>query len=291
MGGAILPTVPKVQFFVNKYVNLFYHLCVLFAEYFSDEQSLGFLNNPSYRQAYGHLKTERLHHLFQVLQEYSFYAWDFAGKSLFEATATISAENALKGTFQKLAEIWLEIYSEALPSYEGLWAQAESKLKEYALTFEASWSSVSGSVLSKMSGIARCPWKQESITVHFVDCLHGASAWIRDVVLPPFMDIDAEKKLLAHELAHTLVPDYFLKTRIQNLGLDWAFSHTIVDFIAYFSIKDYITDPEKRGIKPNPNYYEQVDKLYPIFEDCFKHPEKYESFDDILMQIKIQTSD
>jgi hypothetical protein len=277
--------IPKVQFFVNEYVNLFYHLSVLFSEYFSDEESLGFLNNSAYRQKYEHLKTEKLHQLFQSLQEYSFYTWDFAGKSLFQAKNMDSASEVLKSTSQKVAEIWLQIYSEAFDSYGDVWAQTRPKLEEYAQKFEVEWEPISGLVLSRMSRIAKRPWKHEIINVHFVDCLYGASAWVKDVALAPFPDTDVEKKLLAHELVHTLVPDHFLRAKLRDFNLDLNLSHTIVDLIAYFSVKEHVTNPERRGIKPNPDYYEKVDRLYPILEDCYKHPEAYRSFDEILRRI------
>lgn len=280
-----LPTVPKLKFSVNKHVNLFYHLSVLFSEYFSDEESLGILNNEAYRQANGHLKTERLHQLFQRLQEHSFYTWDFVGKSLFETNTITQVEKVLRDKSQKLVDIWMEIYSESLNSYESIWVQTELKLKQYTQEFEEKWGSINESVLSRMADIAKCSWKQKFINVHFVDCVNGASAWITDIVLPPFLNIDVEKKLLAHELAHTLVPDYFLKPKLQNLALDQGIAHTFVDLIAYFSIKEHVADPEKRGIKPNPRYYVQVDKFYPIFEDCYNYPEKYRSFDEVLRQV------
>jgi hypothetical protein len=280
-----LPLIPTIRFFVNEYVNLYYHLSVLFSEYFSDEESVGFLNNSVYRQKYRHLKTEKLHQLFQSLQQYSFYAWDFAGKSLFEANTMDSAAKILKSTSQKIAEIWFEIYSEAFNSYEDVWAQTKIKLKECAQKFKMEWDSISASVLSRMSSISKCPWKHGTINVHFVDCICGASAWVKDIALAPFPDIDVEKKLLSHELAHTLVPDHFLKTKLRDFGLDLGLSHSIVDLIAYFSVKDHVTDLERRGIRPNPDYYEQVERLYPIFEDCYKYPRTSRSFDEILGRI------
>jgi len=246
------------------------------------------LNNINYRQQHEHLKTQGLHQKFQHLWQYSYYTWDFVGKSLYEANSISSTKEILEETSQNLTDIWSEILSMALPSYEDIWAQTEAKLKEYASKFEAEWNPVCKSILTKMSDIAKLPWKIESINVHLVDCVHGASSWIGEVVLPPFPIIDIEKKLLAHEIAHILVPEYFLRTRLQLLGLDYAISHTIVDFIAYFGLKEHVTDLERRGIRPNPNYYVQVPKLYPIFEDLSKNPDQYQSFDEILKQIKLQ---
>jgi len=272
---------------VNKHVNLFYHVCVLFFEYFPDEYSLGILNNSTYRKQYKHLKTQSLHQKFQHLQQYSFYTWDFVGKALFKADTKDSTREILEGTSQNLADVWVEILSEALPSYEDIWAQTEAKLEEYRSKLEAEWNPICESVLTEMSNIAKLPWKTKAIDVHLVDCVYGAQSWTQDVVLPPFPIPDIEKKLLAHEIAHILVPNHLLKTKLQSLGLDYAISHTIVDLVAYFGIKEHVTDPERRGIKPNPNYYAQVPKLHPIFEDCYKNPDRYQNFDDVLKQIKL----
>lgn len=277
--------VPRIRFTINKYLNMFYHLCVLFSEYFPDEISLGILNNPTYRQEHERLKTGKLHQLFERLQKYSFYTWDFMGLPLFETNDMLRAKRILTDTSQKMAQIWFEVYQESLPSYESIWAQIEPRLKTFASEFEAEWIIVQKAILTKMSDIAKLPWKQEYVNVHFVDCIHGASGWIRDVALPPFPNIDVEKKLLAHELAHTLVPDYFLRTRLQKLGLDHTIAHTIIDLIAYFSVKEHVVKPEKRGIKPNPNYYTHVEELYPLFEECYMHPENFPDFEAMLRRI------
>lgn len=282
-----MSNVPKVRFFISEQTNLFYHLSVLFSEYFSDEYSLGILNNSAYRQNYAHLKTQSLHEKFQALWQYSFYPWDFIGKSLFEAKTIAKTREILKKASQDQMNIWLEILSEALVSYEDIWCQTEPKLEEYGSKFEAEWNLVNESVLAEMSNIAKLPWKTDFINVHLVDCVHGAQSWTDDVVVPPFPDMDVEKKLLSHEIAHILVPDYLLKTKLQILGLDCAIAHTIVDLIAYFSVKKHVSDLERRGIKPNPDYYAEVSKLYPIFENCHKNPEGYSTFDEILKQIKL----
>lgn len=285
--GVILPKVPSVRFFVSKHVNLFYHTCVLFSEYFPDEYSLGILNNSTYRQQHEHLKTQGIHLKFQNLWKYSFYTWDFVGKSLLESNTAASSSKILKKASQDQMDIWTEILSEALRSYDDIWAHTEVRLTEYQLRFEAEWNLVSESILTKMANMVKLPWKTEFINVHLVDCVYGAQGWTEDVVAPPFPIIDVEKKLVAHELAHILVPDYFLKTKLQTLGLDYTISHTIVDLIAYFGVKEHMTDPDRKGIKPNPDYYVQVPKLYPIFENCDKNPQRYQNFDEILNQIKL----
>jgi hypothetical protein len=279
--------VPSVRFFVNKYVNLFYHVCVLFSEYFPDEYSLGILNNSAYRQRHAHLRTQVLHQKFQELWRYSYYSWDFIGKSLLKANAITFVKDILEKESRDQAEIWLEILTEALTPYESIWAQTEQKLEEYKSTFETEWSPIRESILTSMSRLVKLPWKIESINVHLVDCVYGAQSWVRDVVTPIFPVVDIEKKLLAHEIAHILVPDYLLKTKLKALGLDLAISHTIVDLVAYFGVKEHVTDSERKGIKPNPNYYAHVPELYPIFEDCLRNPDLCGDLDDILKLVKL----
>jgi hypothetical protein len=286
-----LAEIPSVQLFVDRYTNLFYHVCVLFSEYFPDEYSLGILNNSAYKKQYEHLKTESLHAKFQRLWRYSYYAWDFVGKSLFNVDTRASAREILGRESQEQADVWLEILSEALTSYEDIWAQTGAKLNEFKSSFETEWNRVYKSILTHMSNLAKLPWPTKSINVHLVDCVHGAQSWIADVVAPAWPVVDIEKKLLAHEIAHILVPDYLLKPKLQDLGLDCAIAHTIVDLIAYFGVKDYVTDLERRGMKPNPNYYAQVAELFPIFEDCSRNVDKYHSFDEMLLKINSCKSD
>jgi hypothetical protein len=232
------------------------------------------------------MKMQGLHQKFQQLWQYSYYPWDYVGKALCEADAASSAQ-VLVETSKNLSDIWLEILSNALLSYENIWAQTEVKLQEYKSKFEEEWNPVCQYILTKMSNVAKLPWNTELIKVHLVDCVHGASSWTADVVLPPFPVFDVEKKLLAHELAHILLPDYSLKTKLRGLDLDFAIAHTIVDLIAYFGVKEHAQDPERRGIMPNPDYYPHVSKLYPIFEECYKNPDKYQNIDQILQQIKL----
>jgi hypothetical protein len=262
-------------------------VCVLFSEYFSDEYAKGILNNQPYRQKYESLKTQSLNEKFRNLWQRSYYAWDFVGKSLFKAKTNAAVRSILEKESQNQMNVWLDILSEAWPAYRSIWEQAEHRIKEYAREFSDTWNLTQSSVLPKMSEIAKLSWAVESINVHFVECVNGASSWADDIVMACFPDTDVEKKLLSHEIAHILAPDYLLKTKLQSLKLDDALAHTIVDLIAYFSVKNHLANPERRGMKPNPHYCLEVSRLYPIFEDAYDHPNKYGSFDDILRQIKL----
>jgi len=282
-----VPKVPRVAFSVNKYVNLFYHVCVLFSEYFPDEYSLGILNNSIYRQQHAHLKTESLHRKFQTLYQCSYYTWDYVGKSLFRTNDLTEVKETLRKTSLDAGDVWSQILSEALPRYESIWRPTKAKLSEYKSKFETEWRPNSDSILKKMTNIAKLPWTTKSINVHLVDCVYGASSWLQDVVAPPFPEVDVEKKLLAHEITHILIPEYFLRAKLQEHNLDYAISHTIVDLVAYFAVKEHVTDHERKGIRPNPDYYTNVPQLYPVFEDCYRNPRRHHNFDEILRQIKL----
>jgi len=196
------------------------------------------------------------------------------------------AKEALRSASRDIVETWLEIYIEAIDAYEDIWLRTEQKLKEYTTKFSKEWQPINEEVLTRMSTITGQPWSQNCIRVNFVDCLHGASAWWTEIALPPFPDIDVQKKLFSHELAHTLIPDYVLRTKLKDAGLDGGISHTIVDLIAFFSIRKHVTDPNRRGIKPNPDYYPELIQLYPVFEKCSMHADRCSNFDDVLDQIR-----
>ena len=278
--------VPRIVFSVSKYVNLFYHVGVLFLEYSPDE-IIGFLKNSTYIKEHERLRTKKLHELFQILQKYSYYTWDFMGLPLSQVDDMSSVKNILLDTSQKVAQTWHEIYREALGAYEHIWARTEPKLRKFASEFKTQWDPISEPILAKMSNMAKRSWNEECINVNFVDCVYGGSAWIKDVVLVPYPDMDIEKKLLAHELAHTLIPEYYLRQELRKARLDWSISHTVVDLIAYFSVKEHVSEPNRRGIKPNPSYYAHVEELYPVFEECNMHPESYGDFEDILKRINL----
>lgn len=274
--------VPSTHFYVDKHVNLFYHVCVLFSEYFPDEIALGILNNQRYRQKYGHLRARSLHREFERLQQYSFYVWDFIGKSLPDLESLGLAKRRLETTSDVIIDTWLKILAECMTSYNSIWLETEKKLAGYRLKLEREWNLISKPVMTKMSTITKFPWEIEAINVYLVDCVWGAASWVDDIVLPPVPDLDVAKKLLTHEIAHIQMPNNLLKAKLRNYSVDVGIAHTIVDLIAYFSVRNYLKDPERRGMKPNPNYYTEVQRLYPIIEYYSENPEKYKTFDELL---------
>jgi hypothetical protein len=209
------------------------------------------------------------------------------GLPLSQVTDPGSVKNILLDTSQKVTQTWYEIYQEALGAYEHIWARTEPKLGKFMAEFKAQWDPISEPVLTNMSNMAKRSWNVECLNVNFVDCVCGGSAWIKDVVLVPYPDIDVEKKLLAHELAHTLIPEYYLRQELRKAHLDWSISHTVIDMIAYFSVKDHVSESDRRGIKPNPNYYAHVEELSSVFEECYTHPESYGDVEGMLKHIKL----
>jgi len=278
--------VPSTHFHVDKHVNLFYHICVLFSEYFPDEYALGILNNQTYRQKYGHLRTRPLHREFERLQQYSFYTWDFIGKSLSDSESLELAKRRLETTSDVIIDTWLKILMKCMASYNSIWLETERKLAGYELKLEKEWKRISKPIMTKMSTLTKSPWKIKAINVYLVDCVWGAQSWVNDIVLPPIPipdpNLDIAKKTLTHEIAHIKMPDNLLKAKLRNYDVDLGIVHTIVDLIAYFSVKDHLKDPDRRGMKPNPNYYTEVQRLYPFFEHYSRNPEQYETFDELL---------
>ncbi len=60
--------------------------------------------------------------------------------------------------------------------------------------------------------------------------------------------------------------------------------------LAYFSVRDFIAklgfpSPEKKGVRPNPNYYPAVEELYPAFERYAEDPSIYTDFRALIRDI------
>jgi len=129
---------------------------------------------------------------------------------------------------------------------------------------------------------AKEEWAADDIDVAFVDCLNGGFAWQDSIALVPFPESDVEKKLLAHELSELITPQSTIARKLKTSRLDVGMVHTIVDLIAYFSVKDFLENPERKGMKPNPKYYPAVNELFPFFETYAKNPSSYDDFETLI---------
>jgi len=111
-----------------------------------------------------------------------------------------------------------------------------------------------------------------------VDCLWGGFSWVDTIAFTPFPDTEVQKKFLAHELSELITPSSIVESRLTESGLDGGIVHTVVDMIAYYSVKDSISNLDRKGIRPNPSYYPAVEILYPLFEKYSRDPSAYDDF-------------
>ena len=135
--------------------------------------------------------------------------------------------------------------------------------------------------------MAKTHWKTDKIHVHFIDSLYGGFGWDDCIGFAAFPDMEVQKKFLAHELSELVTPQQIVARALRNAGLNLGTTHTVVDMLAYFSVKDFIAkpvfpNPERKGIKPNQNYYPSVDELFPIFERYAENPSAYPDFESFV---------
>jgi hypothetical protein len=167
-------------------------------------------------------------------------------------------------------------------AFDEIWNETEKRLVKYNEQFQTYWEVVQDKVLTNLAGLAKKEWATDEITVAFVDCLNGGFAWHDSIALVPFPEIDVEKKLLAHELSELITPQSTIARSLRASGLSTDLVHTFVDLIAYFSAKDFLENPERKGMKPNPNYYPAVNELFPFFDRYSRNPSSYDSFEAVI---------
>jgi hypothetical protein len=188
---------------------------------------------------------------------------------------------------------FLNILHSDSDEWDKLWGPTRTRLDEYKQKFESVWTPISNSVLSRLSQLSKTEWMTEEIRVHFVDCLNGGFAWRDSIAFATLPDIEVQKKFLAHELSELLTPSRLIEQELKREGLDLGVTHTVVDMLAYFSVRDFIEKPahpnfERKGVVPNKNYYPKVEELYPIFEDYSKNPSKFDDFASIVKEIVLR---
>ena len=98
---------------------------------------------------------------------------------------------------------------------------------------------------------------------------------------------------MAHELSELITPSPLVEEELEREGLNLGIIHTVVDMLAYFSVKDFIAKPvnpniERKGVVPNKNYYPKVEELYPIFSDYSENPSDYDDFASLVKKIVLR---
>ncbi len=185
------------------------------------------------------------------------------------------------------SNVFLSLLRQGLADYDEIWERSRARLEEYKEKFSAIWTPISERVLSNLSALTESEWEANEIRIHFVDCLFGGFAWIDCIAFAAFPDFEVQKKFLTHELSELITPRSSVERELVGAGLDPQIAHTVVDMIAYFSVRDFIAKPvyphpERRGIRPNPNYYPAVEDLYSLFKRYAESPSSYNSFETLV---------
>ncbi len=194
---------------------------------------------------------------------------------------------------EPMTDVFLNMLSQGSNGWAQIWDMTRPRLEEYKQKFGSIWSPISDSVLSRLSQLSKMEWMTDEIRVHFADCLNGGFAWHDSIAFATLPDIEVQKKFLAHELSELITPSPLVGEEMEREGLDSGITHTVVDMLAYFSVKDFIAKPvhpdiARKGVVPNKNYYPKVEELYPIFEDYSKNPSEYDDFASLVKKIVLR---
>ncbi len=270
-------------------MNQFCHISVIYPESMHPELSNGMLANIEYqRQNMPYRRTEILEKL-RSAGRVSPGLWYSFGRALMRSKGSDDIRSYLE-TDSIGVEVLLNVLDDKLNEYGEIWKDIRPRLEEYRRKFTTEWSAIGDRVLSKLSRLAKEDWSIEEVVVHFVDCLYGGFGWVDSIALTPVPEMDVEKKLLTHELSELITPQSLVGRRLREAGLDPGILHTVVDMVAYFSVKEFLANPERKGMKPNPSYYPAVDTLYPLFEAYSAEPSRYDRFgallDDLILKLE-----
>lgn len=289
--------VPTIRFETNKLVNEFCHISVLYADRLPSELALGMLGNKQYQDEHATLRRDCILQMFQKAGQGSARSWYSLARALMRARTF--SEVKLDYDRQP-SSVFLNILGQGLTDYDQIWESKWAHLDEYKNKFSTIWAPISRQVLHNLSALTKNTWEANEIRVHFVDCLFGGFAWIDCIAFAAFPDFEVQKKFLTHELSELITPRSTVEQKLAGAGLNPEITHTVVDVIAYFSVKDFITKPvyphpERRGIRPNPNYYPAVEETYPLFERYAEDPSSYKNFgalvEDLIQRLKCHESE
>ncbi len=274
--------IPSVEFEVSKVVNEFCHISVLYSELMPVALATGILMNKAYQTQNARLRRDEIRLELQK-------AGPFSSESEWYVFATGLTKRDRSGSFESLsgtgrvAELFQKIRLDSMHGFDEIWKETRPRLEEYREKFESEWSFISDQVLSRLSLLAKTPWSLDRIRVHFIDCLYGGFGWNDCVGFTPLPDLEIQKKFLAHELSELITPRRIVAQALGNANLDPGIAHTVVDMIAFFSVRDFLSrpvfpNPWKKGLKPNPSYYPAAGELFPLFEYYADNPAIYGDF-------------
>ena len=253
------------------------------------ELATGMLGNKAYQARNAHLRRDEVRLELQRVgpfaseSEWYRFATGLMNRGPSGGLEALSGNSKFAGSFQKIRQ-----GGEA--GFEEIWREARSRLEEYKEKFESEWSPISDQVLSHLSTLAKTSWAVDRIRVHFIDCLYGGFGWNDCIGFAAFPDLHVQKKFLAHELSELITPQRLVGDALGKANLNSGITHTIVDMLAYFSVRDFLAkpvypNPERKGIKPNPNYYPVVKELYPLFELYAENPSIYTDFEELVQDM------
>ena len=280
--------IPRIKLEVSSLVNDFCHVSVLYADCMPHELSSGMLGNKVYLSRNALLRQNNILRELQrvAISPRSWYAF---ARDLMRARDLEQIVSDWKGG-EPMTDVFLSILRRGSNGWDTIWDQTRAGLEEYKQKFQSVWSPISDSVLSRLSQLSKTEWMTDEIRVHFADCLNGGFAWHDSIAFATLPDIEVQKKFLAHELSELITPSRLVEEELGREGLDLGVNHTVVDMLAYFSLKDLIAKPvhpniERKGVVPNKNYYPKVEELYPIFDDYSKNPSEYDGFGSLVKRI------
>jgi hypothetical protein len=281
--------VPKVEFELSKVVNEFCHLSVLYSDLMPVELATGILGNRSYQEQHHNLRHDDLRLEIQKTRP-------FSSESEWYNFATGLMRRDESGGFHSLSgnsefvKLFHDLRQRRATGFDEIWKEARPRLTEYMYNFVSHWSPISDRVLSRLHDLARTHWQTGKIHVQYIDCLYGGFAWNEYIGLTVFPDMNVQKKLLAHELSELITPQRMIQEELRKASLDLGIVHTVVDMLAYFSIRDFLARPEpssreRKGLRPNPDYYPAAEALFPIFEIYAEDVSVYPDFMDFLQEV------
>ncbi len=274
--------VPKVEFDVSKTLNEFCHLSVLYSDLMPTELATGILKNISYQELHQDLRRDDMRLAIQKTRP-------FPSESEWYKFATGLMRRDGSGGFWSLSsnsefvKLFQDLRQRRATDFDEIWKETRPRLTEYMYNFISYWSPISDKVLLKLQHLAKAHWQTGKIQVHYIECLYGGFAWNNCIGLTSFPDMNVQKKLLTHELSELITPQRMIVEELRKAGLDLGIEHTVVDMLAYFSIRDFLNElepsgGERKGLRPNPDYYPATKVLFPIFEKYAEDPWAYPDF-------------